>query len=135
VSTPIVKPPTLERPRPLPTRYVTKPNSNGNDSAVARGPHDEFKPRLLFPSEGSSVRRNELVFRWEPAADAVFYKVRLVTMDGSLIREIETKEPTLKLGDDVELRDNAKYYVTVVAHRSDGLQTESVIVGFRLIKD
>jgi hypothetical protein len=135
VTTPIVKPPTVEPPRPLPTRSVTKPNSNGNDSAASRGTHDEFKPRLLFPSEGSSVRRHELVFRWEPAADAVFYKVRLVTIDGSLIREIETKEPTLKLGNDVQLREDAKYYVTVVAHSSDGHETISEIVSFRLIKD
>lgn len=134
VIPPIVETPRVE-PRPAPTRSVTKPNLNGREAPASRGTEDELKPRLVFPREGSVVRRDQLLFRWQPAADVVFYTIRLAAMDGSLMKEIETKESTLKLSDEVQLRDDAKYYVTVVAHRSDGRETTSEIVSFRLIKD
>ena len=135
VSPPIVETPRVESPRPAPTRSITKPTFNGQEAPTSRGTEDELKPRLIFPREGSMVRRDQLMFRWQPAADAVFYTIRLAAMDGSLMKEIETKESTLKLSDDVQLRDDAKYYVTVVAHRSDRRETTSDIVSFRLLKD
>ena len=135
VSPPPILKPTVETPQPSPTHSVTKPNLNGREAPVSRGTEDELKPRLLFPLNGSIVRRNELLFRWQPAADAAFYKIRLAAMDGSLMTEIETTESTLKLSDDVQLLDDAKYYVTVIAHRSDGRKTTSDIVGFRLTKN
>jgi len=135
VSTPIVKPPTVEPPRPLPTRSVTKPNLNGQEAPASRGSDDELKPRLVFPRNGSEVRRNQLLFRWQPAADAVSYTIRIAAMDGTLMKEIETKEPTLKLSNDVQLQEDSKYYVTVVAHRSDGRETTSEIVSFRITKN
>jgi hypothetical protein len=92
-------------------------------------------PRLLVPREGSVLRRDELEFRWEPVSDAVFYRVRLAGADGSLKREMETTEPTLKFAGDVQLTAGANYYVTVVAHTSEGRTTKSEIVRFRLAKD
>ena len=135
VSPPIVETPIVEPPRPAPTRSITKPNLNGQEAPASRGTEDELKPRLVFPGEGSRVRRDQLLFRWQPAADAVFYTIRLAAMDGSLMKEIETKESTLKLSNDVQLPEDAKYYVTVVAHRKDGRETRSEIVSFRLMKD
>ena len=135
VSPPTVETPRVESPRPAPTRSITKPNLNAQEAPASRGTEDQLKPRLVFPREGSVVRRDQLLFRWQPAADVAFYTIRLAAMDGSLMKEIETKESTLKLSDEVQLRDDAKYYVTVVAHRSDGRETKSEIVSFRLIKD
>lgn len=135
VSPTAAKPTIVEPPTPLPTRSVTKPNLNGREAPVSRGTEDELKPRLLFPRNGSTVSRNQLLFRWQPAADVAFYKIRLAAMDGSLMKEIETTESTLKLSDDVQLLDDAKYYVTVIAHRSDGRKTSSDIVSFRLTKN
>jgi Putative zinc-finger len=127
--------PISEPARPLPTRSVTKPNLNRGETPSVRGGENEFKPILLYPREGSIVRRGDLEFRWQPGAEAVSYEVRLVTEDGSLKLARETKELTLKLGDDVELRDVANYYVTIVAQTSDGRFTRSDIVRFRVGKD
>lgn len=127
--------PSTEAPRPLPTRSVIKPNLNRGEIPAVRGSDNEFKPILLFPREGSVVRQSNLEFRWQRGADAVSYQVRLVTADGSLKLIKETKELALKLGDEVELRDDTNYYVTVVAQTSDGRLTRSDIVGFRIGKD
>ena len=131
----VVNTPAEEPPRPLPSRSVTKPNLNQGQTPSVRRIQSGLLPRLLVPREGSVLRRDELEFRWEPVSEAAFYRVRLATADGSLVREMETREPTLKLADDVKLTADANYYVTVVAHTSDGRATKSEIVRFRLAKD
>ena len=131
VSIPTVEPPA----RPAPTHSDVKPKPNGEQTPSVRGSAEQAKPRLIFPRDGAVIRRNELVFRWQPAADAMFYTVRIVKADGSLMREMEANGSALKLGDDVELTAGATYYVTVVAHMSDGRAQRSEIVRFRVAKD
>ena len=130
-----VSTPTVESPRPAPTRSVTKPTSNEDQSLVVRGNDDQLKPRLMFPSNGATVRKHDLHFRWEPVEDATSYTVRLVKADGSLIREIEIKGPELILSDDVELAPDTTYYVRVVAHTSVGRGKESDMVRFRVARE
>ena len=130
-----VNTPAIEAPRPVPMRSATKPKSNGEQAPSVRGSDLPVKPRLLFPRDGVVVRRSDLQFRWEPVPDTQFYTVRVVKVDGSLMREIEAKTPELKLGDDIPLTADATYYVTVVAHISDGRSERSEIVRFRVAKE
>lgn len=131
----VIVTPAAEQPGPLPTRSVTKPNLNRGETPSVRGDDSEVRPVLLFPREDSVVRREELEFRWLPGAGAVSYELRLAAADGSLKFARETKDLRLKLGDEVELQDDAHYYVTIVAQSSDGRFTRSEIVSFRLAKN
>lgn len=127
--------PTVEPPRPVPTRSVAKANLKQGDVPSVRSSESQPKVRLLFPREGSELRRNELKFRWEPVTDAVLYKVRLAAADGSLMMQKESKEPSLMLADDVVLQKDAMYYVTVVAQMGDGRALKYEIRSFRLAKE
>jgi hypothetical protein len=42
-------------------------------------------PDLLFPQEGSVIAPEELKFSWQAVEQSVFYEIRLVTADGSLM--------------------------------------------------
>ena len=127
--------PTLEPPIAKPTQFVSRTNSNQGATPSLRGNGATSKPKLLFPREGSLLRQNEVVFRWEPTADAVLYTVRVAAADGSLMMQKESKEVSLTLGDDVALQKDAMYYVTVVAHTSDGRSLKYEIRSFRLAKE
>ena len=129
-----------EPPRPLPTRSVAQPNLNRGQASTVRGnessrpKESEFKPVLLFPREGSVVRKGDLELRWRPSPDALRYEIRLITTDGSLRLVRETTETSLKLSAE-ELQTDTHYYLRIVAHTSDGRSTASEIVSFRLVKD
>ena len=128
--------PNVTIPQPEPSRPITKPNLNREETPSVRGSEkSELTPVLVFPREGSVLRRGDLKFSWRPIVDATYYKVRLVSADGSSKLEEDTTELTLMVDDQVELQDGASYYVTVFAYRSDGSSTRSDIRRFRLIKD
>jgi len=134
----VVNTPTPEPPRPLSTRSVTKPEINRGETPSVRGESSartESAPRLLFPHEGSVVDRRELDCRWRLVPDAQFYTVRVSGLDGTLMLEQETKESRLKLNDVARLKNDASYYVTVVAHLTDGRAIKSDLVKFRIAKD
>ena len=128
--------PDFTTPQPAPSRPITKPNLNRGETPSVRGSEkSELTPVLVFPREGSVLRRGDLKFNWRPIVDATYYKVRLVSADGSSKLEKDTTELTLPVDDQLELQDGASYYVTVFAYRSDGSFTRSDIRRFRLIKD
>jgi len=133
----VVNTPTPEPPRPVSTRSVTKPEINRGETPSVRGDSrsaGEVKPTLLFPREGSIVRR-EVDCRWQSIPDAASYTVRVSGLDGSLIVEQETKESSLKLNIDGQFKYDASYYVKVVAHLNDGRTIPSDLVKFRIAKD
>ena len=127
--------PTVEPSRPATSQSASKPNVNQAKVPTVRGSDVTAKPKLLFPREGSVLRQNNLVFRWEPTTDAVLYTVRVAAADGSLVMQKESKEPMLPLGDDVALSQDATYYVTVMAHTSDGRLLKYEIRSFRSAKE
>ena len=133
-----VNTPTPEPARPVPTRSAVRTEMNRGQTPSVRGEsrsEGEVKPTLLFPHEGSVVSRRELDCRWQAIPDAQFYTVRVSALDGSLMLEQETKELRLKLNEDGQLKNDASYYVKVVAHLSDGRSIESELVKFRIAKD
>ena len=131
----VVNTPTPEPPRPVPTRSVSRTETNREQTPSVRGANrseGELKPRLLFPHEGSVVSRRELDCRWQAVPDAQSYTVRVSGLDGSLLVEEETKEPRLKLTDDERFKNDGSYYLTVVAHLSNGRTITSDLVKFRI---
>lgn len=134
----VVNTPTPEPPRPVPTRSASRTETNREQTPSVRGANrseGEFKPRLLFPHEGSVVSRRELDCRWQAVPDAQSYTVRVSALDGSLLVEEETKESRLKLNADEQFKNDGSYYLTVVAHLSNGRTITSDLVKFRIAKD
>ena len=134
----VVNTPTPEPPRPVPTRSASRTETNREQTPSVRGANrseGEFKPRLLFPHEGSVVSRRELDCRWQAIPDAQSYTVRVSGLDGSLLVEEETKESRLKLNDDERFKNDGSYYLTVVAHLSNGRTVTSDLIKFRIAKD
>ena len=134
----IVNTPTPEPPRPAPTRSAVRTEMNREQTPSVRGEsrsEGEVKPRLLFPHEGSVVSRRELNCRWQAVPDAQSYTVRVSALDGGLMLEKETNESRLKLNDDGQLKNDVSYYLTVVAHLSNGRTIASELVKFRMAKD
>jgi hypothetical protein len=133
-ATPVITP-GFTTPQPGPDRPIAKPNVNREATPSVRGSKTELKPILVFPREGAELRRENLKFDWRPIADTAYYKVRLVSAEGSSKLEKDTTDLSLKVDAQLELQDGQNYYVTVFAYRSDGSFTRSDIRRFRLIKD
>jgi hypothetical protein len=99
-------------------------------------PNVRNAPRLLsrteieFPREGSVVSPAELELRWQPVGHSLFYEVRLVASDGSLVWEGRSETASLRVPTDVVLVPGEKYFVWVRAHLSGGKTLKSETVGF-----
>ena len=89
-------------------------------------------PTVIFPRDGSTVRREKLEFRWQTVADAVFYDLTIVTAAGDPVISRQTDRTRLELPPDVDLISNAKYFVSVRVHLREGKMVRSSIVSFRV---
>lgn len=127
----VVTTPTIE-PRPAPTALQLKPA--GREEPMLRGASDNQKPAIVFPREGVVLTRRGLQFRWTGVPGALFYEVKVVTADATLVLETRTTEPKFLPTDEMVLETNAKYFVTIVAHLPHGPTERSVPVSFRLSK-
>ena len=122
---------TAAIPRPVPTHSAEKPRLEPVAPVIRRGAQ-ELSPTVLFPRNGATLRRNELDFRWESLADTVFYDLRVVTAEGTLVLETKTDDTHLRIADDIQLQPGAKYFVSVRAHLREGKTVKSSIVSFRV---
>ena len=129
--------------QPIPSPHETPVVSSNRSGAgskpstpaksTVRGKTDTVQPLILFPAEGAVVRRDQLNLRWTHSDDAVFYQVKLVSEDGSLIfQRSDLNETQLRIPDDVRLVSGNKYFLNVAAHTSDGRVRRSGLVGFRI---
>jgi len=89
-------------------------------------------PTVIFPRDGSTVRREKLEFRWQTVSDAVFYDLTIVTAAGDPVISRQTDRTRLELPPDVHLISNAKYFVSVRVHLREGKMVRSTIVSFRV---
>jgi hypothetical protein len=87
-------------------------------------------PDLLFPQEGSGIAPEELKFSWQAVEQSVFYEIRLVTADGSLMWEKRLEATSVRLPADVRVADGRKYFVWVRAYLPEGKTLKSSTVGF-----
>ncbi len=121
--------PTASRPTPL--RSIEKPKS-AETAPETRRENLSQGPIVVFPRAGTTVRESGLDIRWQPFPDAVFYVVRVVTTEGTLIFESSTGDTHLRISDDNQLQRGAKYLVSVHAHLRQGTTAKSKLVGFRV---
>ncbi len=87
-------------------------------------------PDLLFPQEGSAIPLEELEFRWREVERSLFYEIRLVTADGSLVWEGRVETTRVRLPADLRLAAGQKYFVWVRAYLREGKTLKSSTVGF-----
>jgi hypothetical protein len=88
----VLAPPPLPAPPPVET---VSPPLTGNEASPAPAPSPAVRnrvrpailPNLLFPQEGSVIVPKELEFSWQGVERSVFYEIRLVTADGTLMWE------------------------------------------------
>lgn len=107
-----------ERPTaaPLPSVRATPPLSR--------------RPDLRFPQEGSVVSLTDPEIQWQSVTGCLFYEVRLVASDGSLVWEERSEATELRLPVDVVLTPGEKYFIWVRAYLPGGKTLKSETVGF-----
>ena len=133
---PVISPPTavasppLRLPGTLPGQAPQAKPSRAPTvrSEVAEG----MLPKLITPRDGAMLRRENLEFRWQPLSDAIFYEVRVMSVEGNLVFEGQTEATSLKLNSTTALVEGTKYFVRVRAHLRQGKAAESGVVSFRI---
>ncbi|HEX6626207.1 MAG TPA: hypothetical protein VF064_20995 [Pyrinomonadaceae bacterium] len=78
------------------------------------------------------LKRGVAEFRWQPAADALFYEVFVVTAAGDIVLEQRSEATRLPLPADAPLTPGAKYFVWIRAHLREGKTVNSSVVSFRV---
>ncbi len=118
---------------PEPTQPVRTPKAKSTQAPVVRSKAaEDLLPKLISPRDGAVVRREDLEFRWEPVAEAIFYDVRVMSAEGDLVLEGQTENTRLKLGSTAPLVPGKKYFVVARAHLRQGKAAKSSVVSFRL---
>jgi hypothetical protein len=100
--------------------------------AVRKGEPDSGAPKLIFPREGSVVKREHLEFRWQPVPNADFYEVSIVSASGDPVVVRQTDQTRLALPSDGQLISGTKYFVSIRAHLHEGKTARSSVVSFRV---
>ena len=90
-------------------------------------------PNLLSPREGSSVRRDVFVCRWQKVPDAAFYEISIMSASGDVLVSRQTETESLDLAGDLPLQTGAKYFMSVRAHLRDGRTIRSTVVSFHVV--
>jgi hypothetical protein len=117
---------------PAPTRTSEKPRSARPAAPETRRQTQPQQPTVVFPRNGTTVGKNELDIRWQPFAEAIFYDVRVVTTEGTLVFESKTADTHLRISDDSQLQSGTKYFVSVRAHLGQEHSVKSDPVSFRI---
>jgi len=76
-------------------------------------------PRLLAPAEGGVVLPQEQVFRWSEVPGALFYDVRLVSLDGDLLLRERVDGTRWLIPNSMKLEPGQEYFVRVDAYLDD----------------
>lgn len=119
--------------RPQPSQAVQTPKAKSTQTPVVRSKTaEDLLPKLISPRDGAVLRREDLEFRWEPVSDAIFYEVRVMSVEGDLVFEGQTENTVLKPGSTAPLVPGTKYFVVVRAHLHQGKAAKSNVVSFRL---
>lgn len=89
-------------------------------------------PNVLFPSAGQRVIARPFEVRWQPAANAIGYRVRVMRDEGTLLWEAESPLTAIQVSHAADLPVNAPLYVSVTALLPDGKTARSPSVRFEL---
>ena len=90
-------------------------------------------PRIVFPSDGALLKREDIEFRWQKFPDALSYEVSILTAAGDIVLTRQTEQTALQLStSDTQLLSGSKYFVSVRAHVGEGKTVRYGVVSFRL---
>jgi hypothetical protein len=85
---------------------------------------------LVFPRPGQTVAAEDLTFHWNGGAKAHFYELQLLSDDGDVIWETQTKSSSAKLPASVHLSKGRTYYLRLRIHGDHASTEESKTVPF-----
>lgn len=130
VSSPAPPPaPVVEQEKLLPPQGTPEQEAR---RAVRSGRRAVGHPRLLWPREGAVLARENVEFRWDRMGDALFYEVRVATVDGGLVWEMRTEGHRVAVPPAVQLVPGQKYFLWVVAYLPEGRSMRSPAISFRI---
>jgi hypothetical protein len=90
---------------------------------------DAWELRLLSPPASSVIRPLEQVFRWTEVPGALFYDVRLVSLEGDLLLRERVEDTRWLLPETLKLEPGEEYFIRIDAYLSDSkfLSSEHVV--------
>lgn len=103
--------------------------------AVRHRTRPVLQPDLVGLQEGAVVPLEGAEFRWHGVDRSLFYEIRVVTADGSLLWEQRVEATHVRLPADVQLAAGQKYFVWVRAYLPEGKTLKSATVGFTAAKN
>jgi hypothetical protein len=104
------------------------PSVRRNARPVVRGPKSEGAVlRLISPVK---IVGNNVQFTWSAASKTSYYVLRVVTSDGDLVWEGQSRETKIRIPAD--LLKQGKYFAWVLSYRDDGQVAKSDAVEFRV---
>jgi len=91
----------------------------------------EQSPTIISPLQDSVVAPEQLEFRWNVVPDSMYYQIRVLTPDGDVMWEGDSKATHVKLPKQLTL-NSGKYYVLVSAILKNERAAESSPVKFQV---
>jgi len=95
-----------------------------------RGADSPVVQLILYPKAGQTVPANEVRFRWTSATGVLFYELQVLSDDGDVIWETESRTTSENLPSAVRLVKGHTYYVRIRVHGSHGTVEEAQSVPF-----
>jgi len=122
---------------PPPVETVSPPAAGTSASAAPVPPpavrnraRPAALPAVVFPQEGAVIPPDGAEFRWQEVDRSLFYEIRLVTANGSLLWEQRVEATHARLPADLRLAAGQKYFVWIRAYLQEGKTLKSSTVGF-----
>lgn len=109
-----------------------EPSPQSAAPLVRNGEPASQSPKLIFPTEGATIKRAAVPIRWEAVSSATYYDVSIKSVSGDTIFEGRTSEAHLSIPPE-RLTSAGKYFATVRAHFSDGSATKPNLVSFKIV--
>ena len=92
-------------------------------------------PTVLSPTTGQRLAAGPFEVRWQPTANAIGYRVRMMRDDGTLLWEAESTLPAIQISQSANLPVHAPLYVSVTALLPDGKTARSPSVRFEIASE
>lgn len=91
-----------------------------------------LSPKIISPTDGSSINPTTQQFTWAPIRDSLFYQVRIVSDVGDLVWQERVNGTQWLLPVELSLLSSAEYYVRIDAYLTETKSLNSDYVVFRV---
>jgi len=113
---------------PLPDSQV--PSSRTSPSLM----EGALVPRVLSPSDGSTVDPNRVIFSWTDVPGSLYYDLHIVNDEGDLVWQERVADTHWGPRADMQLSPGAEYFVRVDAYLAEAKTLSSDHVVFKVSK-